>query len=197
MKSIIILCGGRSRRMGKDKGSFVLNDKPMLLYVLNAIKDITNEIVLVLRDQKQINKYKPILENVSTSIKIVTDETKDQGPLVGILTGLSHIDSEYAQILPCDSPFISESFVLKMFKIAETKQFDAVVPIWDDGHIEPLHSIYRKDVLDIVRDLIKNERYDVKSLIDNLNVKYVDVEYLDKTTMSFQNINTINDFEGT
>lgn len=196
MRSVIILCGGRSLRMGKDKGSLVLNDKPMLIHVLDTVKDIADEIVLVLRDQEQINEYKTILRDIEVSIKIITDETKDQGPLVGILTGLSHIKSDYAQILPCDSPFISKSFVLKMFEIAETKEFDAVVPIWDDGHIEPLHSIYKKDIVEIIRDLIKKEQYNVKALIDKLNVKYVDVENLDKTTMSFQNLNTIKDFEG-
>ncbi|MEN6552138.1 MAG: molybdenum cofactor guanylyltransferase [Methanobacterium sp.] len=195
MKSIIILCGGKSRRMGKDKGSLVLNGKPMLMHVLDTIKDIVDEIVLVLRDQEQIDRYKPILKDIDMSIKIVTDETKDQGPLVGILTGLSYINSEYAQILPCDSPFISKSFVLKMFEIAGAKKFDAVVPIWDDGHIEPLHSIYKKDVVDIGKNLVKNEQYNVKSLIDNLNVKYIDVEELDESTMSFRNLNTIRDFE--
>jgi len=196
MKSIIILCGGRSRRMGKDKGSLVLNDKPMIIHVLDTVKDIVDEIVLVLRDHEQIDKYKPILKSIEASIKIVTDETKDQGPLVGILTGLSHIKSKYAQILPCDSPFISKSFVLKMFEIAEAEEFDAVVPIWDDGHIEPLHSIYKKDVMDIGKNLIKKERYNVKSLIDNLNVKYVDVEELDESAMSFRNLNTIEEFKG-
>lgn len=196
MRSVIILCGGRSRRMGKDKGSLVLNDKPMLIHVLDTVKEIADEIVLVLRDQEQINQYKTILRDIEVSIKIVTDETKDQGPLVGILTGLSYIKSEYAQILPCDSPFISKSFVLKMFEIAGTKEFDAVVPIWDDGHIEPLHSIYKKDIVDVGKNLIKKGRYDVKSLIDNLNIKYVDVEELDESTMSFRNLNTVEEFKG-
>ena len=195
MKSIIILCGGRSRRMGKDKGSLVLSDKPMIIHVLNTVKDIVDEIILVLRDQEQIDKYKPILKDIEVPIKIVTDEIKDQGPLVGILTGLSHISSGYAQILPCDSPFISKSFVLKMFEIAETEEFDAVVPIWDDGHIEPLHSIYKKDAVDLGKNLIKKELYNVKSLIDNLKVKYVDVEKLDESTMSFRNLNTVEEFE--
>ena len=195
MKSIIILCGGRSRRMGKDKGSLILNGKPMVLHVLDTVKDTADEIILVLRDQEQIEKYKPILKEENTPIKIVVDEIKDQGPLVGILTGLSQINSEYAQILPCDSPFISKEFVLKMFEIAENEEFDAIVPIWDDGHIEPLHSIYRKNVVDTIRDLIKNEKRNVRSLIDHLNVKYIDVGELDESTMSFRNLNTINDYE--
>ena len=193
MKSIIILCGGRSRRMGKDKGSLVLNGKPMILHVLDTIKDIADEIVLVLRDQDQIDKYKQFLEEETVPIKIVTDEIKDQGPLVGILTGLSQINSEYAQILPCDSPFISKEFVLKMFEIAEANEFDAIVPIWNDRHIEPLHSIYNKTAVGTIRDLIKNKKRNVKALIEGLNVKYIDAGELDETTMSFRNLNSVKD----
>ena len=182
--------------MGKDKGSLVLDGKPMVLHVMDTFKDIADEIILVLRDQEQIEKYKPILKEGDAPIKIATDELKDQGPLVGILTGLSQINSEYAQILPCDSPFISKEFVLKMFEIAENEEFDAIVPMWDDGHIEPLHSIYKKNIASIIRDLIEEKRRDVKSLIEGLNVEYVDVGELDETNMSFQNLNTIKDFEG-
>jgi len=177
--------------MGKDKGSLILDDKPMVLHVLDTVKDIADEIILVLRDQEQIEKYKPILKD--EPVKIVTDEIKDQGPLVGILSGLSQIDSEYAQILPCDSPFISKGFVLKMFEIAEGEEFDAIVPIWDDGPIEPLHSIYKKNTVTIIRDLIKNKKRNVRSLLDHLNVKYVDVGELDESAMSFRNLNTIRD----
>ena len=193
MKSIIILCGGRSKRMGKDKGSLILDGKPMILHVLDNVKDIADEIIVVLRDKEQIEEYKSILKD--EPVKIVTDEIKDQGPLVGILTGLSQINSEYAQILPCDSPFISKEFVLKMFEIAENEKFDAIVPIWDDGHIEPLHSVYKENVVSLIRSLIKNKKRNVRSLIDHLNVQYVDIGELDESTMSFRNLNTIKDFK--
>ena len=193
MKSIIILCGGRSLRMGKDKGSLVLNDKPMILHVLDTVKDIADEIIIVLRDPEQIESYNSFLED--EHVQIVADKVKDQGPLFGILTGLLQIKSSYAQVLPCDSPLISKAFVLKMFRIAKSNEFDAIVPIWDDGHIEPLHSLYKKNVINVICDLIKKEKRNVRSLIESLNVEYIDVEDLDETTMSFQNINTLQDFK--
>jgi len=194
MKSIIILCGGRSKRMGKDKGSLIFKGKPMVSYLVDAIKEIADEIILVLRDGEQVEEYKLILKDYEF-IKIVTDKNKDQGPLVGILTGLLNITSEYAQILPCDSPFISKNFVLKMFKYMEMNDFDAVVPLWDDGHIEPLHSIYKKKAVPIIENLIIDGKRDVNSLITHLNVKSVNVEELDKSKISFLNINTIKDLE--
>ena len=192
MKSIVILCGGRSRRMGKDKGSLIFKGKPMILQVINAVEDIADEIIVVLRDEEQVKLYMEILD-VGSNLKIVTDKFKDQGPLIGILTGLSNIKSEYAQILPCDSPFISKEFILKMFELIEMDDFDAVVPLWDDGQVEPLHSIYKKRSMIIIEDLIKARKMNVKSLIGSLNVKYVDVKDLDITTGSFRNINRIND----
>ena len=133
MKSVIILCGGRSKRMGKDKGSLLLNNKPMVLHVLDTVQDIADEIILVLRDAEQIENYNAILNYKDMPLKVVVDKTKDKGPLMGILTGLSNITSDYAQVLPCDSPFISKEFVLKMFELAKNNDFDAIVPIWDDG----------------------------------------------------------------
>lgn len=179
--------------MGKDKGSLLLNDKPMVLHVLDTVKDIADEIILVLRDTSQIESYNSILNYNDMPLKLVTDKIKDEGPLVGILTGLSYINSDYAQILPCDSPFISKEFVLKMFELAEIDDFDAIVPLWNDGHIEPLHSLYKRSAIKTIERLISEEKRNVSSLIKNLNAKYVPVETLDKTIMSFQNINTIKD----
>ena len=181
--------------MGKDKGSLVLNGKPMILHVLNTISDIADEIILVLRDEEQVESYRRLLKNNYGNLNIVTDKNKDRGPLIGILTGLSSIKSDYAQILPCDSPFISQEFVLNMFKAAENNRYDAIVPVWEDGHVEPLHSIYKKTVSYTISKLIEEGKMDVKSLIKNINARYVDTKELDATTKSFQNINTIKDFE--
>ena len=195
MRSVIMLCGGRSRRMGKDKGSILLRGKPMILHVLDVVQEVADEIILVLRDENQIKSYTKILKDEIDVLKIVTDKSKDQGPLMGILTGLSNIKSKQGQILPCDSPFISKEFILKMFKTMEESDFDAIVPIWDDGHLEPLHSIYKKNSQTNIEKLIKNGKRNVNSLINSLNVKVVDVEELDPTGQSFQNMNTIKDLK--
>jgi len=194
MKSIIILCGGRSRRMGKDKGSFIFKGKPLVLHVFDAVKDIADEIIIVLRDEKQIKDYSEIL-NDERNIHFVKDNSKNQGPLIGIFTGLSSIKSDKAQVLPCDVPFISKEFVLKMFKTMENTDFDAAVPIWDDGHTEPLHSIYKKSGLNTIEKLINKGKRDVNSLINSLNAKFIDVEEIDSTLRSFQNMNTIEDLK--
>ena len=148
MKSFILLCGGRSRRMGKDKGSMNLNGKPMILHVIENMIVAADEIIVVLRGKNQVDDYNKIFDQLQSNrskLHIFTDTFKDKGPLAGILIGLENIKSDKAMVIPCDSPFVSEYFVNKMFQFSNESEFDAFVPRWPDGKLEPLHSIYKKD----------------------------------------------------
>ncbi len=130
MKSFIVLCGGMSRRMGRDKGSMNLHGKPMLTHVIETITPVADEIVLVLRDEDQLETYKNFLKELrlsnKTDLNICTDILKDQGPLAGILTGLLHLNSDKAMVIPCDSPFVSEQFINRLFDLSEKSNYDAL-----------------------------------------------------------------------
>lgn len=196
MKSFILLCGGKSRRMGQDKGSMSLNGKPMIIHVIKNIIAVADEIIVVLRDKNQVDDYNKIFDQIQSNrskLHIFTDILKDKGPLAGILTGLENITSDKAMVIPCDSPFVSKYFVNKMFLYSNEPNFDAFVPKWPDGRLEPLHSIYKKDLKSNILKLLKKDIRDVKSLIKELNVEYIDVDSLDDTGRSFFNINRMDD----
>ncbi len=192
MKSCIILCGGWARRMGQDKGLMTFHDKPLIIHVLDKVKTVANEIILILRDDEQLNKYKKVLKDSKENITIHSDLIKDQGPLAGIYTGLTYINSNYALVIPCDSPFIQDFFMEKIFSFMNT-EFDAVVPQWPDGHLEPLHALYHKKNIKIIKTHLKEGTRDVKSLLEKLKVKYVNVNLLDETGQSFRNFNQPED----
>lgn len=199
MKSVIVLCGGMSRRMGRDKGSMNLNGKPMIIHVIETIAHAADEIVLVLKDENQVETYKKFLNSLKLpeekNLMFCKDILKDQGPLAGILTGFQHITADKALVIPCDSPFISEVFVNRMFELSEDPNFDAYVPKWSDGKLEPLHSIYKKNVLFLIQKLLEEDIRSVKVLISQLNVMFIDVEYLDISGRSFLNINKMKDLK--
>lgn len=183
--------------MGQDKGSMSFHGKPMIIHVIETLTHVADEIVLVLRDKNQADEYKKFLKDLklteNINFKICTDILKDQGPLAGILTGFQHIVSNKAMVLPCDSPFVSEFFVKKMFELSGYSDFDAFVPKWSDGRLEPLHSIYKKNSQPVIRKLLEEDILDVKSFITKLDVKFIDVESLDPTGRSFFNINQMKD----
>jgi molybdopterin-guanine dinucleotide biosynthesis protein A len=173
-----------------------LNGKPMIIHVIKNLISVADEVVVVLRDKNQVEDYSKIFEQLQSNrskLHIFTDTFEDKGPLAGILTGLENIKSDKAMVVPCDSPFVSEYFVNKIFQYSSEPEFDAFVPRWPDGKLEPLHSIYKKDLKSNILKLLKRDIRDVKSLIMELNVKYIDVDSLDDTGRNFFNINRMDD----
>lgn len=200
MKSFIILCGGRGKRMGQDKGLMLFQEKPMILHVLGTVFNQADEIILVLRDENQFKKYEKILKDSDlkiSKIRVSMDFLKDQGPLVGICTGLMHIKSDEAMVVPCDSPFITPSFIEKLYSLKNSLKnspdFYAIVPRWSDGMVEPLHAIYSKENVKIIQDLLKKGKRDVNSLLKIINVRYVEAESLDESGSSLKNLNKPED----
>lgn len=198
MKSVIVLCGGLSTRMGQDKGSMNYHGKPMIVHVLESLKQVADEVVLVLRNEVQYNKYKNLLSKnaflESSNFKILKDTIKDKGPLGGIYTGISAINSDKALIVPCDSPFLSKELVKQLFEISRNyPDFESFVPIWSDGNMEPLHSIYPARSNEIIDDLLLKDQKNVKALIKRLNVKYIEIDEFDLPKKSFLNLNSPQD----
>ncbi len=230
--SCIILSGGMSRRMGEDKGSMIIQGKPMILHILERLNGKINDAVIVLNNQERINSYNELLnayvpveieENFTYSLEFIEDEVKDKGPVAGIMTGLKNIKTDYALVLPCDSPFISEDNIKTMFDLLESSEYtDAVIPYHTKANkdklknkrefnfksssemsrdmkienSEPLHSIYKKDNLDIISKLLEDDNLYVKSFIKNLKcVNFVEVDNEVLFEDDFKNFNRKEDIE--
>lgn len=198
MKTCIILCGGQSRRMGKDKGSLVINNKPMITHILSTLNNEIDEAIIVLNNRERINKYKKFIDKNTYSFKItfVEDEIKNKGPISGIKSGLKHISGEYSLILPCDSPYISKNLVNYLFSQID-QEYDCIVPYHDKENklktSEPLHSIYNKKVVDKIDNLIKKDILHIKGLIKDLNCKYVEIDNKKLLKEEFKNLNRPED----
>lgn len=196
MKSMIVLCGGRGKRMGQDKGLMILEDEPLIVQVLENASELADEIILVLRGKEQQMAYECILEKQSfqEKVRICTDAVEDQGPLMGICAGLKCISTDHALVIPCDSPFIPQSFIRNIFNYYNII-YDAVVPEWPDGKLEPLHAIYNKRITGQIEDILKDGKRDVQSLLLEIDVRYFPVYSLDETAQSFLNLNYPEDVD--
>ena len=193
---MIVLCGGRGKRMGQDKGLMILGDEPLIVQVLENASELADEIILVLRSKEQQMAYECILEKQSfqEKVRICTDAVEDQGPLMGICAGLKCISTDHALVIPCDSPFIPQSFIRNIFNYYNII-YDAVVPEWPDGKLEPLHAIYNKRITGQIEDILKDGKRDVQSLLLEIDVRYFPVYSLDETAQSFLNLNYPEDVD--
>ena len=232
--SCIVLSGGMSRRMGQDKGSMIIQEKPMILHILERLNYTINDATIVLNDAQRIADYQSLLNqycdgdiesNFDYSLDFVEDEVKEKGPISGIMTGLKNIKTDYALVLPCDSPFISEENIDAMFKLLEENlesDVDAIIPFHiksnkdkfkdneefnfnnaDEMTIEmkiansePLHSIYKKENFNKIDELLKEDNLYVKSFIRSLkNPCFIEVDNKVLFEKDFRNFNRKEDLE--
>lgn len=200
MKSSIILCGGQSRRMGKDKGSLIIKDKPMIKYILSTLNNEIDEVMIVLNDNKRIDKYMEFInpEDYSYKLKFVEDKIKNKGPISGILTGLENISSEYAIVFPCDNPFVTKNTIQTLFNEI-TCNIQAVVPYHDPENklktSEPLHSIYNKNIIPLIDNLILNDSLHIKGIIEKIDTKFVLIDNKKILKKEFRNLNHPEDLK--
>lgn len=198
IKSCIVLCGGKSSRMGRDKGSMIIQDKPMIKHILSTLNNEINEVVIVLNDKTRIGQYGKFInpQDYSYKITFVEDTIKNRGPMPGILTGLSNITSNYALILPCDSPYVSKNYINTIFNEIEDT-YQAIVPYHDDENklktSEPLHSIYNKNITETIEKLISNDVLHIKGLIEKIDTKFVLIDNKKIEKKEFRNLNRPED----
>ena len=198
IKSCIILCGGQSRRMGRDKGSMIIQDKPMIKHILSTLNHQIDEVLIVLNDQKRIDRYKEFINphDYTYTITFLEDKIKNKGPMPGIMTGLSKIRSDYALILPCDSPYVSEKYIKSIFEEL-SNDYQAIVPYHDPNDklktSEPLHSIYNKSIIPIIEELVNEDVLHIKGLIEKIDAKFVLIDNKKIEKKEFKNLNRPED----
>ncbi|MGQ9507202.1 MAG: molybdenum cofactor guanylyltransferase [Candidatus Bathycorpusculaceae bacterium] len=194
-KSAIILAGGFSSRFGQDKGLVLLANKPLVAHVLDAINKIVDEKIVVVSSKTQAESYTKAL---GSEVKVFIDEGKVQSPLVGALKGFKEVRSEYALLLPCDTPLLSKDILLLLFDLCPNK--NAVIPRWPNGYIEPLQAVYRtKPALEAAEKALNEESLNMQAMVDKLRgIRYVStlvLRQLDPELKSFFNVNTPMDLK--
>lgn len=194
MIGIIILAGGKGNRIGGDKPLIQLNEKPLIQHVLETVDKISKEIIVVTSNELR----DPFRELVPDNIVVLSDLVTGRGPLIGLYTGLLNIKSECVIVLPCDTPFLKEE-VLR-FLITNSVGKNAVIPVWPNGYIEPLHSIYRVSATKkACEKTFQNNSFKISEMINTLEqVYFVPVERVkrfDPNLLSFMNINSEEDLK--
>ncbi|MBS7655415.1 molybdenum cofactor guanylyltransferase [Candidatus Bathyarchaeota archaeon] len=193
MKNIIILAGGKSLRFGEDKALIKFRNKPLITYIVDTALKIAEKVIVVIKNNEEF--YKILLPK---NIIIMKDEFEIQSPLVGMLTGMKILKAGYTAVLPCDCPFINTNLIKHIFK--SVNGFDAAIPKWPNGYIEPLHSIYKVEAtIPLIEEALKKGTLSILSVIKYLKkIFYIPINELkkyDSKLLSFFNINTLEDFK--
>lgn len=163
--SAFILCGGKSLRMGTEKGMVHYNNKPFIQWVIDAVQPIVKNIFLV-TDNEEYSKF---------GYPLVSDIHKNKGPVGGIYSALVRSESDSNLILSCDVPNISTS-VLQNYLIDNLTGDEDVTFLSDDKNVYPLIAIYNKRVLPKFLKAINSDNLKLKIILRELESKNIKVD---------------------
>ncbi|GAB1855942.1 molybdenum cofactor guanylyltransferase [Flavobacteriaceae bacterium MHTCC 0001] len=177
----IVLAGGKSSRMGSDKGFLQFNNKPFVECSIDALKPLVAEIIIV-SDHSNYDRL---------GYKRVTDHIKDAGPMSGIYSGLEASKTEYNLILSCDIPLITTKVLQKLIDAIDNTS--EIIQTESSGKSMPLVALYKKGVKDKFYNLLKEDERRLRIAIKNCRFKNV---VLDKANINAtMNVNTREEFK--
>jgi molybdenum cofactor guanylyltransferase len=187
----IILCGGKSSRMGRDKATLPFGPELMLERVVRLIGEVvTLDNVAVVAASGQS------LPELPASVLIARDTHQYRGPLAGLATGIRALapraDAVYATA--CDVPLLVPAFVNRMFELLV--DFDIAVP-FDGEHHHPLAAVYRPTVLPHAEQLLSAQRLRPRFLFHEVRTREIPVDELrrvDPQLSTLQNLNYVQDY---
>lgn len=205
-----VLAGGGSTRMGRNKALLKLGNKTMIERVVDPLRGIFNNILVVTNEPEEYN----MLKNVRFVNDCVNAEGKSS--LIGLYSGLKQSETSHIFATGCDMPFVNTGLIKYMVSLLKNE--DVIVPFVDTGqvehtadlpedeiaialsvkeHYQPLYAIYGKGCIPEFERLLEGDRHKITSAFKNVNVKKIlggDVKRFDSYMLCFKNINTYEEY---
>ncbi len=182
----IILAGGKSHRMGRNKAFIDSGGVPLFERVYRVFKEIFSEIIIVTNDVLPFERYEVILQR---------DIILNKGALGGLYTGLFHSSNYHAFCSACDMPLLNPRVIEYMTE--ERDEYDVIVPKTHDG-LHPLHAIYSKKCLNPMRQLLDRDDLKIVNFFGQVRVRYIEemeIREFDPHMRSVINVNTDKEME--
>ena len=192
----IVLAGGMSRRLGRDKAVEPVGGEPLITRVLRRVSQVTDQTVVVVNEIDRASAL-PLNEASTkrTLASVAVDTYPGKGSLGGIFTGLSASDADWGLVVVCDMPFLNVELFRRMLSVRDGS--DAVVPIVD-GRPEPTHAVYSRACLPYMERRLKADDLKISRFFDEVRVRFLseeEVDALDPDHLSFFNVNTQADLD--
>jgi len=185
----IVLCGGRSSRMGRPKAWLPVAGEMMLPRVVRLLSEVVSPIVVVAAADQD-------LPPLAADVILTRDREPDLGPLQGLAAGLAALPAgvEAAFISGCDVPLLRPAFVRRMIDLLD-KAVGCVPEV--DGRMHPLAAVYRREALPAAEQLLRAGASRLGDLVRSVPARLVTAEELrdvDPGLNSLRNLNTPDDY---
>ncbi|UCZ52389.1 molybdenum cofactor guanylyltransferase [Bacillus shivajii] len=174
----VILAGGKSSRMGKNKALLPVNGMTNIERMKNELEQLTTDVVIAANDKETyqfLNK------------KIISDVYAGKGPLAGIHGSLAESKTKWNLFIACDMPFFSTDIASYLIEKTRNSKLDGIVPMID-GRIHPLYAVYKTESVTLFEDCLKKDQLRIRDALSQLKVEYVTKEELVDTGINAEEI---------
>ena len=178
--SAVILAGGDSRRMGRDKSLLPIAGRPMIARIADRLRGLFDDIVI---SGGRPDDYEFL------GLEVVPDKIAGQGPLMGIASALERTKNDLSFVIACDIPDFDRGLVARLADKAAG--FDAVLPANARGELEPVFAFYRKSIIAPARALLDAGSRSILDLLPRIRTRTVALPM----GVEIRNINTREDYE--
>ena len=182
--SAVLLAGGESLRMGKDKATVLFRGKPLWRIQFELLRKLDPAEIFV--SARTEPTWRP------ADVQLVTDEPPSRGPLSGLAASLAKMRSAHLLALAIDMPFMSETYLRHLCDQIEAGV--GVVPKMD-SRAEPLAAIYPREAEIEVREALADDDFSLQGLIRRLLAagKLREIPVTEQERKLFLNVNELSD----
>ncbi len=177
----LVLAGGASKRMGRNKAFLQLGGRPLIQIVVERMTEVCREVIIVADDPATY---------AGLGVPVVVDRFQGVGVLGGLHAGLAAASHDLTLAVGCDMPFLKPR-LLRAFAIW-AEGYDVTL-LRHEGFLEPLHAAYRRTCLSSIESAIRAGERRIVSFFPQVRVRTVTAEEivpLDPHLQSFRNLNT-------
>lgn len=155
----IILAGGKSTRMGTDKGFLLHNGISFTQHIINNLTPLVDELLIV-SNNADYDVF---------NIKRIPDTVKNFGPVAGVHAGLKASKTDYNFVISCDSPKVDINVFRPLLK-ERNNRYDVVQYI-ANSHTTPLIALYHKKCLNVFNLALQNNIHQLSFVVKQLDTK--------------------------
>lgn len=180
----IILCGGKSKRMGRPKAFLRYEGTTMIAHIISTVSEMFQKVILV---SNEPDAYEDL------GLDVVKDILPYRGPMGGILSGLLVAETDHAFVMACDMPLVSKKLIRDM---TEVRHGHDVVVLSHSQGLEPLLGVYSKSCIKPLEESLFAGKLAVQDLLGGLDMITFDLEgTTDSDALpTYFNINTPQDY---
>ena len=182
--SAVLLAGGESRRMGKDKATLLFHGKPLWQIQLELLRKLARIEIFVSARTDPL--WRP------ADLQFVADDPPSRGPLSGLGAVLARMHTKHLLALAIDMPFMTEKYL--RFLCGQIEPGRGVLPKIDN-RAEPLAAIYPQEAAAEIGAALSGADFSLQTLTNCLVAvgKLLVMPVAEQERKLFQNLNELTD----